>query len=210
MSDLLVSFSENSSSISIGPDNEVKILEKMRSLMARHKIEEALKYYEELPVTLKNQRAMKLIYVQLCYEMEDGSYEKVLDEFQQLYPDESGMHLMMTDVYILRKDYDKALEGINKLDSMIDSDPFLDYMRALICNLKEDPEQARVYLEKLCKGMPYFDDGALELIASYLNAGEDEKAKRLVKEYKSKPEFDQESLDNYLLYFQPGFRSDME
>ena len=209
IADLMVSFSESSNGNSSELDKQIKVLDKIRSLMARNKTEEALSYYEDLPAALKNQKTIKQMYVQLCSEKDDGSYEKALDEFQELYPDEPNMFLMMMDVYILRKEYGKALDGINKLDKLIDSDPFLDYMRALIYNMMDEPGEARVHLEKLYARMPDFDDGVLELIANYITAGEEKKAKQLIKEYRSHPEFNQESLDTYL-YFQPQFESDAE
>jgi predicted Zn-dependent protease len=205
----MLSFSENTQGNSSEQDKQINALNRIRSLMTRNKIEEAISYYEDLPPALKDQKIIKLMYVQLCSEMDDGSYEKALNEFQQLYPGEPNMFLMMIDVYILRKEYDQALNAVNKLDMLIDSDPFLDYIRASIYNMTDEPEKARVLLEKLYVRMPDFDAGVLELIANYTDAGENEKAKQLIKDYKSNPEFNQELLNTYL-YFQPQLKEEDE
>ena len=47
--------------------------------------------------------------------------------------------------------------------------------------------------------MPGFDAGALELIANYIDAGDDSKARALIKEYEMNKAYDQSLLDNYLL-----------
>lgn len=102
-------------------------------------------------------------------------------------------------VYIMRKEYEKAIESIDKVDRLINTDPFPDYMRALMYNMMEKPAEARAHLEKLYHNMPGFGAGALELIANYVDAGDDSKAKALIKEYEANKDYDQSIRESYLL-----------
>lgn len=173
-------------------------IKKMRELIERNESENALRYYNELPVDLKNQKSIRLMHIMLCSQLDSDTYMKAIDDFQSLYPNEPNMHLMMIDNYIMRKEYSKAVESINSIDKLINTDPFLDYIRALMYNMMEKPAEARTHLEKLYKNMPGFDDGAVELIANYIDAGDDAKARQLIKEYESNKRYDQSLLDNYL------------
>lgn len=173
-------------------------IKKMRELIERNESENALRYYNELPVDLKNQKSIRLMHIMLCSQLDSDTYMKAIDDFQSLYPNEPNMHLMMIDNYIMRKEYSKAVESINSIDKLINTDPFLDYIRALMYNMMEKPAEARTHLEKLYQNMPGFDDGAVELIANYIDAGDDAKARQLIKEYESNKRYDQSLLDNYL------------
>ncbi|HNC39184.1 MAG TPA: hypothetical protein PK492_07445, partial [Chitinophagaceae bacterium] len=89
-------------------------------------------------------------------------------------------------------------ESVNKLDEMINKDPFLDYYRYLISNLKKDNTNAKKYLVSFVNNFPDFEDGILELILTYREDGEKEKADSLIKSYKLHSAFDQERLKKEL------------
>lgn len=198
MSDLFTSFAAKNKKDADKKMAEALKIKKMRELIERNESESALRYYNELSSDLKNQKSVRLMHIMLCSQLDSDTYMKAIDDYQALYPNEPNMHLMMIDNYILRKEYGKALESINNIDNLINADPFLDYMRALMYNMMEKPAEARTHLEKLYQNMPGFDDGAVELIANYIDAGDDAKARQLIKEYESNKKYDQSLLDNYL------------
>ena len=139
------------------------------------------------------------MHVMICSQLDEATYKNAIDDYLALYPDAPNMHLMLIDTYIMRKEFTKAIASIDKVDKLINTDPFLDYMRALMYNLMEKPAEARIHLEKLYRNMPEFDAGALELIANYIDAGDDGKARALIKEYEANKDYDQSILDSYLL-----------
>jgi len=81
---------------------------------------------------------------------------------------------------------------------MIDKDPFLDYYRYLMYTLKQDKVNALKYIEALVKNMPDFQDGVLELILTYREEGQTEKANALIKDYRSRSAFNQRKLEQVL------------
>ncbi|MGZ8542189.1 MAG: tetratricopeptide repeat protein [Chitinophagaceae bacterium] len=177
---------------------QVEKIKNMKELVERKEPEKALKYYNALPADLKDQKSIRLMHIMLCSQLDEDTYLKAIDDYLVLYPDAPNMHLLLVDTYIMRKEYAKAIGSIDKVDRLINSDPFLDYMRALMYNLMDKPVEARTHLEKLYHNMPGFDDGALELIANYIDAGDDDKARELIKEYEANKDYDQSLLDNYL------------
>ena len=199
IADLLTSFADKNKNISDEKMEQVEKIKSMKEMFERNEADKALKYYHTLPTDLKNQKSIRIMHVMICSQLDEATYKNAIDDYLALYPDAPNMHLMLIDTYIMRKEYTKAIASIDKVDKLINTDPFLDYMRALMYNLMEKPAEARAHLEKLYRNMPEFDAGALELIANYIDAGDDGKARALIKEYEANKDYDQSILDSYLL-----------
>jgi hypothetical protein len=197
IADLLTSFSINSQNVSDSKMEQVDKIKKMKELIERDEADKALQYYHTLPKDLKNQRSVRMMHIMICSQLDEATYMNAIDDYMELFPDAPNMHLVMIDTYILRKEYTKAIASIDKVDKLV-TDPFLDYLRALMYNMMEKPAEARIHLEKLYRNMPQFDDGALELIANYIDGGDDSKARSLIKEYENNKDYDQSVLDSYL------------
>ena len=167
----------------------------MKQQVASEQYTDAVDTYNSLPATIKIARAVQMMYLTAASMTEDiPLYNKAIDEYQKLYPNEPNMHLLLLNGYILNKEYDRALEGINAVDKMINTDPFLDYYRYLIFTLKQDNATAKTHLEKLMKYAPDFEDGMLELIATYLEEKDETAAAPWIKKYEENLFFDQDRL----------------
>jgi len=101
----------------------------------------------------------------------------------------------MLDGHIIKKQYDQALHSVNEMDRMINKDPFLDYYRYLIYNLKQRDDSAKMSIERLMTNMPDFEDGMIELIALYIEEKNKPEADKWIKEFRLHSSFDQETLE---------------
>ena len=175
-------------------------LPKMRQMMNEGKYRDAMEIYDRLPEKVKKIKAVQITHIMIASGIDNNEqYEAVINEYTKLYPNEPNMYLLLLDGYIIKKEYDKALYSVNEMDRMIDKDPFLDYYRYLIYNLKEDSSNAKASIEKLMKNMPGFEDGMLELIAVYLEEKNTTGADKWIKEYRLHKSFDQIKLETLLL-----------
>ncbi|MDR3713147.1 MAG: hypothetical protein P4L51_10060 [Puia sp.] len=181
----------------------------VKTLLAQKDFVKAGKYYDEFPDNFKKEKMFQLIHIQICEGMGDSSYAKALGEYRSLFPHDPNMYLMMIDVYVLQKDYPKALEAVNKLDSMINKDPFQDYYRGLLYKLMGDTVRSRVYLERLHANMPGFGDGTIELIASYVKTGDLDKAVQLARRSRDDRSVSSEKME-MLRTFYPGLQKAMD
>jgi tetratricopeptide (TPR) repeat protein len=194
-------FKEPSNSESAG---WIKKMPDIRSLITKGKHQEALDIYNSMPEKIKMGRLFQIVHVEICSGLTDEEYNKAITDYERLYPNEPNMQLLLIDGYILRKDYDKALNAVNELDKMIDKDPLLDFHRAMCYTLMKDDVKRVECLERLIKNLPDFENGIAELLVDYLEASQFEKAKPLVDRFKSKSEFDQSTL-TMLLNQYPGY-----
>ena len=168
---------------------------RMRTKLNTGDYEGAMRDFETLPEKIKNLRALALMKIMITSGLTDESkYSEAIENYQQKFPNEPNMHLVLIDGYIMKKEYDKALQSVNKMDEMINKDPFLDYYRYLISTLLNDKSNAKKYLIQVTNNFPDFEEGLLELIITYREDGETQKADSLIKEYRIHSGFDQESL----------------
>lgn len=177
-------------------------LKEIRNLIQRGKYAEAKKMYDVLPAYLKETKAVLLFDVLICSNLSNEEYNEAINRFQEKFPDEPNMNLMMIDGYFLQKDYVKMLAAVNALDSQINKDPLLDHYRYLSYNLLEDKKNARICLTRLVKNMPDFQKGYLELIAVELESKNKTLADSLISIYQKKIKFDQQELSSVINYYQ--------
>lgn len=156
----------------------------IRELLANGEYEKADSLYNELPAMFKKEKAYQLVHVRICSRLDNDRYIKAMLEYKSLFPNDPNMYLMMVDAYMLQKDYARALESVNKLDSLIDKDPYQDYQRGLLYRIMKDTTHEMASFERLHAKMPDFKKGTVELMETYLAAGQQEKVVRLLSQAK--------------------------
>ena len=199
----------NSSSTDEVPDNQLlwaKKLPEIRSLLNSKSYTRAKELFDELPEEIKPGRPFQIMHLQICAGLGDDSYDKALQEFEKIYPNDKNILLLMMDGYMSRDQYDKAIAVIDELDKNLGTDPILDLHRGICYKLNGDGVKGRECLERLVKNMPGLEEGNIELIKSYLMIAEYEKAKPIVEQYRLNSDFDQTSL-NTLMYLYPGYNA---
>lgn len=173
----------------------------IRKLMQRGKNGEAKKKYDALPDYLKNAKTIMLLNVLVCSNLSNQEYNEAINHYNEIFPGEQNMNLMMIDGYYLQKDYIKMLAAVNALDAQINKDPLLDFYRYISYKLLEDKENARLYLNRLVKNKPDFQKGLLELIRVEMDSKNKTVADSLVAVYRKKTKFNQHNLNDLLSFY---------
>ena len=180
-------------------------LDKIKQLYNSKRNKEAKEYYDKLDPQFRNQRSVQLIYVMICSQLGEDTYLEALNNFSHLYPNDPNTNLLLIDASFLRQDYTQAGIYLERLDSLINKDPYLDYYRGLIVKSQGDISGATKYLERLYAFMPEFSGGVLELIANYLDRKKFDQAKEVISYYRGHKKFDQGTLDLVLTMY-PNFK----
>jgi tetratricopeptide (TPR) repeat protein len=209
MSDALLMMQEKMPGMSKKDLDKISMMKTIRSLMTGGDYVKANEYYDQLPAEFKKQKLFQVIHVQITSQLGENEYSTAMEEYRASFPNDPNMHLLMIDAYILKKEYSKALESINKVDSLIDKDVFLDYYRSFAYKLMEDKTSSRKCLERLHTNMPAFKDGIIELLSNYLDAKETGKAVSLMKDAERKKQLAEDDLQ-YLFILYPDFKSDLD
>lgn len=183
-------------------------IKRIRKLLNEGKHTEADRLYQQFPEVLKKQRMLMIVRIEIASELGDEVYSQAMDEFERAYPDAPNLFLMKIDAHILKKDFNGAMNSINKLDSLIDKDTFLDYYRSLISKLMEDKKGQFFYLDRLVKNKPDFGPGMLELAVFHMDNNETEKAVPIAQKLKANKENHAQLEVVYELY--PELQKKME
>jgi len=186
--------------------NSVKTI---KVLMAQKEYEKANQAYEELPASLKKIKVYQLLHITITINLNNDIYIKALNEYKSLFPNDPNMYLMMVDAYTLEKNYPMALQSVNKLDSLIDKDPYQDYLRGLLYRLMKDTIRSQEYLERLHTNMPTFKKGTIQLMETYLLENKLASAIRLIKQALDSNYLDQKNLTAIYSYH-PDLKKLME
>lgn len=192
--------SQNDDSSSMWLDKITEI----RSLFEEKKYEKANELFRDIPEKVRSGKLFQVLHISVCSNLSQEEYVAAIDEYRKLFPDEPNTALLLIDGYILHKEYNKALDAVNELDSTINKDPFLDFYRYLCYNLLQEKDKSKESIERLVRNEPDFRKGVIELIATYLADHDYEQAKPWIEKYKLRPEWDQTSLELLLLRY-PDF-----
>jgi tetratricopeptide (TPR) repeat protein len=175
-----------------------KQMPEIKRLIKEEKYTEAENIYIELPENLKNNKTFAMYNVIIAQGLNDEKYNKALNQYKKLSENLTNLDLLLIDGFLNRGDYDKALDCVNRLDNHINKDPFLDFFRYLIFNMKKDKKNALLCIEKAAIALPQHQVLQLELIATYKEDNEKDKLTKVVETYKANKVFDQERLEQIL------------
>jgi hypothetical protein len=164
------------------PDDRQKVynLRKIDELIQGGNIEEAGQYYDQLPADMKKQKLFQLIHLRITNKLGDTPYLAAINEYKANFPKDPSLGVFMLDAYFMEKDYPAALDAVNRLDTVVQGDPFLDYYRGLIYKMEENPTQSRICLERVHNYLPHLGKAAVELLDNYVNGGWPDSAAMLV------------------------------
>ncbi|MGA9520913.1 MAG: hypothetical protein WBV82_05585 [Myxococcaceae bacterium] len=106
--------------------------EKVQALtksMKEGRFEDVLKAYDALPDSLKKERTFLLFRMQAAANLTPELHELAVAEFERAYPGDPALTLATIDLYFGRKEFDRALATIDRLDARV-KDPYLEVLRA--------------------------------------------------------------------------------
>lgn len=183
-------------------DNLNSLYTKAESLSDQGKNVEAKATFDQLPEYIRNTKTGLLFAVRICGGISNEEYTAAIDRYLAKFPFEQNVDFIMMHVHFIRKDYNKAINAINAVDSQINKDPMLDYYRYHCYNMMNDTAKVINSLQSLLKGMPDFQEGFLEFIAKDLQLQKKQQADSLINIYRKKPAFDQTRLSEIISYYQ--------
>lgn len=181
---------------------EAKLFKTMSTLMPEIKKltqsgqhEKAYQKILSAPAFMKSLKMFQLNKILVAQNLSDEKlYSDAIDEFKNNYPNAKNLNLLLIDGYLLKKQYDNAGTSIDKLDISLGGDPYLDYYRYLLSNLKNDTTASMKYIEAAGAALPNLQHVQLELMLNLKEAMKEEQLKKVLVAYKANKSFDQNAL----------------
>jgi uncharacterized protein HemY len=151
--------------------------------------------YDNMGDKLKANRTVQFTYISACRKLDPALYQQALEHYALMYPDGGSPYQLLIDVYYLKKEYEKGIADIDKLDKIVGGDPALDFFRAIFCLLLNKHAEALAYFENVYRYDPSITANTVKLAYLFAEAGEKEKAKKVIEGYKKTLTYRAEDLD---------------
>ncbi|MBI5724982.1 MAG: hypothetical protein HZA50_13560 [Planctomycetes bacterium] len=123
-------------------------LASIMSLIKTGKNQEALNKIQALPESVRNKKLVLIIRLLAAKSIGDKEYAEAMDTCSKFFGSDPSMNLLLIDHYIFAKQYDKAIDSINRLDAALYGDPYLNLARAGVFVDQGQPTLARETLKK--------------------------------------------------------------
>lgn len=121
----------------------------MTELVRNGEYRKALQRYETVPGRLKNDKIVQAMRLRAAMEVGDEEYKAALVDVRQRFPDDPSLNLILIDHYYLNKQHDSMLVLLNRLDSTVGGDPYLNVYRALVSGDQGKYDLGRNQLEEV-------------------------------------------------------------
>jgi hypothetical protein len=145
--------------------------------------------YDQLNKKYKQNKFIQMLYIQASHHIDLGLYEKALADYSVNFPDATSCYLLMLDLYYLKKDYEKGLVVVDKLNKVVGGDTLLEYFRGNLYVLMNKSAAALVCYENVYRYDPTLKINVLKLAAMYAEAGQKDKARKIIIAYMSTPAY---------------------
>jgi len=147
-----------------------------------------------LTPAVRKTKVVQMINIEASRHKGNDAYTAALEEFANLYPNEPNTYLMMLDAYYLNKEYDKALFAVDKLDTLVKGDPLLNLFRGNLYREISDTAKSLAAFEKCFAYDPYIKNNMQQLVVTYAEVKDIDKAKAVIEKYKQNPRFQEEDI----------------
>ncbi len=152
----------------IGNDSVVKALEDINEQIASDPAA-ALRILEALPKKALKAKPMQLLKIQAASSLDDATYEAAITEYEKLYPNDPSLNLVSLDGLIMRKNYQDALKALDKLETSLGGDSYLNDVRiGLLLEEGKDLERATTLAEEALKAAPESEDAHYLLLGVHV------------------------------------------
>lgn len=120
-------------------------LEQINNLTRRGDPQGAERIYQSLPEELRTSKTVMISRIMYALDLGEDVYREAIDEFRELYPNDPAVDMMSIDGYVLRRQFDKALKAIDRIEKTVGDDPHLDSIRSGLYFEQGDLKQAKKY-----------------------------------------------------------------
>lgn len=116
---------------------------------------DAMAIYRKLPEELQNDKAMILMAIMVAQKADDDDeYLAGMERFRKAYPKDPAIDFISIDYYVLKKQYGKAIESIQRVEKAVGGDPYLQILTAVVLNQSGKAAEAKPLVEKAVQADP--------------------------------------------------------
>lgn len=118
------------------------------------KPEATLDALEGLAKSVANEKSLLLMRIKAAAQVGSTEFRRAVKDFEQHYPDDAALPIVMFNYRYGHGQYHLALQPIDRLETMIGRDPYLDTVRGFVCLGEGRHADAKKYAESTIDQSP--------------------------------------------------------
>jgi len=178
----------------------VEDIKRFSELQQAGKSAEALKLFKSWPEDLQKNKNLMILRMSAAIDVSEEEYLAAIEDFRSSYPDDPCIDLAVIDSYLLRKEYDKGLAAVDRIEKAVGGDPYLNVLRAQIYLMAENYQQAKEHAQKAIAEDMTLEDANWALVDIALKEKDHEEVARLLTELEKKFAVEFEDITQLELY----------
>jgi len=121
---------------------------KMQQHLEAGEFREAMAALENMPEPFKREKWVLQKKASIASHISPETYVEVVEEMRRQFPDCVGLEIDAVGRFAAEKQFDKAMDSVDRVDRLVGGDTYLDVMRGYLLVLEGKYQQARPYLTK--------------------------------------------------------------
>jgi len=118
-------------------------LQALFKLQAQGQNQAALQALLQLPASVQSTKNLMTIRAVIAQKLGEREYGEAMEAYFKQFPNDPALHLLLIDFFAGRKQYDPALESIERVSQALGGDAYLDVMRGNVHYMKRDLAAAK-------------------------------------------------------------------
>lgn len=114
----------------------------------------ALERFGQLPKKLQEEKSLQILHINAAQSADESVYIAAIEEMQRLFPNDPSMEMMLIDGHFMKKEWDKAIESVDRLDARLGGDPYLEVMRVGVLLEQGKADEALSRAQKAAGALP--------------------------------------------------------
>ncbi|PQJ78209.1 tetratricopeptide repeat protein [Polaribacter porphyrae] len=180
-------------------------LNKIKSLNIKGQFKKAHKLYQTVSYNSRQNKSFKLVNLLICSNLTEELYKESIKDYEERFPNDPSLYLISLDGLILRKEFDKCLIYIDKLEELLGGDPFLNFLRGNIYYFKKDYDNALGKFAIMNLEYPEFFDAYDSALGIYIERKQYKKALEILDLYITDFKMDKNELKLNMKNASPDF-----
>jgi thioredoxin-like negative regulator of GroEL len=134
------------------------------------KAKEAMTIYSRLPPELLKDKSLHLIALNATRQGDEADYTALLESYRRNHPNDPSIDIMSIDYFIMKKQYDEALQCLRRADRAIGGDPYLLMMQGTVLADAGKLGEAKAALEEAIAQEPTLENAYWSRVTVALKA----------------------------------------
>ncbi len=118
-----------------------------------------VRIFNELPNEMKQEKAFALVNIMSAMELDEATYVKAIEYYQQQFPDDPSADLLRLDLHLVKGEFTQFHEVMDRVEKSIISDAHTATLRAAAFLEEDQLTEAMEYSKKAIQVEPNYETG---------------------------------------------------